>query len=106
MPIELKWAKAKIACQMDPRAIREFELLNLMVTQPHIDPLSLRGLRMPVLVVAGEKDMIKESHTRAIAAPIPGSKLVFLPGDHFVARRNPGAFNSLVLDFLSGRKIL
>ena len=106
MPIELKWAKTKLACQMDPKALREFELLNLMVTQPHIDPLSLRGLRMPVLVVAGEKDMIKESHTRAIAAPIPNSKLVFLPGDHFVARRSPEAFNSLVLDFLSGRKIL
>jgi len=106
MPIELKWAKAKLAGQRDPKALREFELLNLMVTQPHIDPLSLRGLRMPVLVVAGEKDMIKESHTRAIAAPIPGSKLVFLPGDHFVARRNPEAFNALIMDFLSGRKIL
>lgn len=106
MPIELKWAKAKMARQMDPKAVGEFELLDLMVTQPRIDPLSLRGLRMPVLVVAGEKDMIKEAHTRAIAAPIPGSKLVFLPGDHFVARRNPEAFNSLVLNFLSGRKIL
>lgn len=106
VPIELKWAKARLARQMDQKAAREFELLDLMVSQPHIDPLSLRGLRMPVLVVAGEKDMIKESHTRAIAAPIPDSKLVFLPGDHFVARRNPEAFNALVLDFLSGRKIL
>ena len=105
LPIELKWAKAKLASQVDPKALREFELLNLMVTQPQIDPLSLRSLRMPTLVVAGEKDMIKESHTRAIAAPIPSSKLVFLPGDHFVARRNPELFNPLVLEFLSGRKI-
>ena len=102
-PIELKWAKAKLACRMNPEAVREFEMLNLMVTQPNIDPLSLRSLRMPVLVVAGDNDMIKESHTRAIAAPIPNGKLVFLPGDHFVARRNPQAFNTLVLDFLSGR---
>ena len=46
--------------------------------------------------------MIRESHTRAIAAAIPGSRLAILPGDHFVARRNWHAFNPLVLEFLAG----
>ena len=79
---------------------RQFELLDLMVTQPHIDHLALRGLRMPVLVVAGDHDMIYEAHTRMIAAPIPHGKLAILPGDHFVARDNWKEFNPLVLDFL------
>lgn len=100
MPLQLNWAAFKLVSRADPKALPKWELLDLMVTQPHIDPLSLRRLRMPTLVVAGEKDMIKESHTRAIAAPIPGSKLALLPGDHFVARRNWEKFNPLVLDFL------
>mgnify|MGYP002582715147 CR=1 FL=1 len=62
--------------------------------------MALRGLRMPVLVVAGDHYMIYEAHTRMIAAPIPHGKLAILPGDHFVARRNWQTFNPLVLDFL------
>ena len=75
-----------------------------MVTQPNIDPRALKALSMPVLVTAGEQDMIREDHTRAIAAAIPGSRLAILPGDHFVARQNWQAFNPLVLDFLAGGK--
>ena len=44
--------------------------------------------------------MIREGHTRAIAAATPDSRLAILPGDHFVARRNWQTFNPLVLDFL------
>ena len=44
--------------------------------------------------------MILEKHTRLIAASLPNSKLVILPGDHFVARRNWEAFNPVVLEFL------
>lgn len=102
LSLEAKWAMQKVRCAADPSAKAKFEMLDLMVTQPHIDPLSLRSLRMPTLVVAGEKDMITEAHTRAIAAPIPGSKLVFLPGDHYVAQRNWEKFNSVVLEFLKG----
>ena len=85
---------------MQPELEGQFELLDLMVTQPHIDHLALRGLRMPVLVVAGDHDVIAEAHTRMIAAPIPHGRLAILPGDHFVARDNFQQFNALVLDFL------
>ena len=71
-----------------------------MVTQPHIPTEALARLPMPALVVAGERDMIREGQTRAIAAAIPDSRLAILPGDHFVARRNWPTFNPLVLDFL------
>ena len=82
------------------QAKANWELLNLMVTQPHIRPKELGRLTMPTLVVAGENDMIREKHTRLIAASLPNSKLVILPGDHFVARRNWEAFNPVVLEFL------
>lgn len=95
-----RWTWFKALKGVDPRKNADFEMVDLMVTQPHIDPLALRSLRMPTLVVAGEKDLILESHTRAIAAPIPNAKLAILPGDHFLARKNPEKFNSLVLEFL------
>ena len=95
-----RWTWLEVLEASDPGKKAEFEMVDLMVTQPHIDHLALRSLRMPTLVVAGDKDMILESHTRAIAAPIPSARLAILPGDHFLARKNPEQFNSLVLEFL------
>ena len=100
LPIELGWVTLKMLSRFDPKVQAKLELLDLMVTQPRISLLELRKLRLPTLVVAGDKDMIKEAHTRAISASIPTSRLAFLPGDHFLARENPQAFNALVLEFL------
>ncbi len=97
-----RWRELGALPALSEEQRREWELLDLMVTQPRIDPAALRALTMPVLVVAGEKDMIREEHTRLIAASIPGSRLEILPGDHFVARRNAPRFNETVLAFLTG----
>ena len=45
-------------------------------------------------------DMIKEGHTRLIAAHIPDARLVFIEGDHFIAYKCPEEFNKAVLAFL------
>lgn len=44
--------------------------------------------------------MIKEEHTRMIAAGIPDSKLVFIKGNHFIANKNAEEFNRVVLEFM------
>ncbi|MCH4031203.1 MAG: hypothetical protein PUB14_03735 [Lachnospiraceae bacterium] len=44
--------------------------------------------------------MIREAHTRKIAENIPGTRMVILKGNHFVANRHPEAFNQAVDDFL------
>ncbi len=46
-------------------------MLGLMVNDPNIAPAELAELGVPTLVVAGTRDMIKEAHTRLIAASIP-----------------------------------
>lgn len=99
-PIVLGWGLLQVIRQFDKKAQPKWELLDLMTTQPHIRPDSLAALTMPTLVVAGDRDMIREKHTRLIAQSIPNSQLAILPGDHFVARRNWQAFNPLVLNFL------
>ena len=100
IPITAGWCVNGVRRFVAPKYKETWELLNLMVTQPHISPTELGRLTMPALVIAGERDMIRENHTRRIAASIPNSTLVLLPGDHFVARRNWEAFNPVVLEFL------
>lgn len=100
LPIMLQWCLYGWMGFFQKKAWRRWELLNLMVTQPHIRPKKLGQIAMPTLVVAGEGDMIRRSHTQRIADALPDSSLVILPGDHFVARRNWMAFNPVVLDFL------
>ena len=55
--------------------------IKLMLREPDISPESLGNIQIPVLVLAGEKDLIREEHTRLIAESIPHSTLQILPGE-------------------------
>lgn len=100
LSIDIGYLIAKLFARKDPEARKKAELLGLMVHDPNVRPEELSCIQAPTLVVAGTKDMIKESHTRLIASSIPGASLAILPGDHFVANQNPEAFNKAVLSFL------
>ena len=64
----------------DPaEALVAADLLQLMVDHPHIEASSLGVIPCPTCVMAGENDCIVESETRAIAAAIPGARLVIVP---------------------------
>lgn len=101
IPIEIGYRIAKLFAGKSPDAKKNAELLGLMVNDPNVKPEELARIQCPTLVVAGSKDMIKEEHTRLIARSIPGAELVVIPGNHFVANKNPDAFNEAVLRFLS-----
>ena len=99
-PIELGYRAARRAAKRDPRAVRNMELLGLMVNHPHIEPAALRTLEVPTLVIAGTRDLIQAEHTRLIAGSLPQGELVFIRGNHFIAAKNPDAFNEAVDEFL------
>ena len=100
--LELKaagaWASIKPA--RTEKDVRNRELLRLMTREPRISPSELSAIKAPTLVVAGTKDMIRESHTRLIGRSIPGSRTRFIEGDHFIAEKNSAAFNDCVMRFL------
>jgi pimeloyl-ACP methyl ester carboxylesterase len=100
LPIELGYRFAKLFARRSAEARQHAELLGLMVNDPAVRPEELAGIQAPTLVVAGTRDMIKEKHTRLIAASIPNARLVILEGDHFMANKRPEPFNEAVLDFL------
>lgn len=100
IPTTLEYYYLKLFAGKNPELRSQEELLGLMVHDPYIKPKELRRLNMPTLVVAGERDLIRESHTKLIHRNLPNSSLAILPGDHGVAALNPEAFNAVVLDFL------
>ena len=101
IPIEIGYRIARIFACKSPEARKNAELLGLMVNDPNVRPEELSRIQAPTLVIAGSKDMIKESHTRLMARSIPRAELVILPGNHFVANKQPEAFNAAVMRFLS-----
>ena len=100
IPIEIGYRIAKVFAGKSSEAKKNAEMLGLMVNDPNIKPEELAQIHCPTLVVAGSKDMIKEEHTRLIAQSIPGAEVAIIPGNHFVANKNPDAFNEAVLRFL------
>lgn len=55
--------------------------LWLMMTQPMMTRRQLSKIKLPVRIVAGEHDLIRPTHTRAIAKAIPGAQLHIVPGE-------------------------
>lgn len=101
IPIVLGYAVASVVSLFDQKAVPKRELLGLMVKEPHLIPEQLSSLSMPTLVIAGKRDMIKDAHTRSIAAAIPNARLRIIPGDHFIASKESRRFNCEVLAFLN-----
>ena len=85
-PIEIGYRIAKMFSKKSDKALHNAEMLG--------------HLTMPVLVVAGTKDMIKDSHTRLIYKNLQNAQLSIINGDHFVANKNADAFNKVVDEFL------
>ena len=104
IPIEIGYRIARLFAGMSPKAKRNAEMLGLMVNDPNVKPEELARMQCPTLVVAGDKDMIKDQHTRLIATSIPGAALSIIPGSHFIANQRPEAFNEVVLRFLLSRE--
>lgn len=100
LPIEIGYRIARHFVKRSPKAKRNVEMLGLMVNEPNIDPRELSRITAPTLVICGTRDMIRESHTREIAAGIPNAELTIIRGDHFIANKHPEAFNRAVDAFL------
>ena len=100
LPIEIGYRIARHFVKSSPKAKRNVEMLGLMVNEPNIDPRELSRITAPTLVICGTRDMIRESHTREIAAGIPNAELTIIRGDHFIANKHPEAFNRAVDAFL------
>ena len=66
-----------------------------------VEALGLAALRLPVLVLAGERDPGSLAPSRTLARAIPSAELVVIPGaGHVVNLAAPAAFAAALLGFL------
>lgn len=70
---------------------------RLMEFQPQITKDDLQKIKVPVLVISCDRDLILEEHTLEIYKGIPKSNLCIFPGEnHRMTRNNPELFNKTV----------
>ncbi|MBB6331732.1 pimeloyl-ACP methyl ester carboxylesterase [Chryseobacterium sediminis] len=85
----------------DPKKFNEQRLLKIMLTQPHITRKDLNKIGSRVLVIAGDKDVIKPEHTELIAKEIPNAELkIYNNATHMIPFENADQLNTDILNFL------
>lgn len=78
------------------------QLAGLLVDQPNIATKDLSKIKAKVLIIAGDKDIIKNEHSVEIFENIPKAQLCIMPGEtHFAPASSPEVFNALANKFLS-----
>jgi len=78
-PQGLKWYWLKLFSLLE--AVNHDPKLLMMLKEPQITARELESIPVPVLLLAGERDMVRESHTRYLASKIKDSRLNILPGE-------------------------
>ena len=74
-------------CLYNKKARKTFRLSCLMLRQPQISYDDLKNIHVPVLVMAGEYDMIKKADTLRIGESIPYCVVkIIKQGNHFLLR--------------------
>ena len=79
-------------------------LVTLMLAEPSIDPEDLKKITIPVLVTAGEHDLILLSETEKISASLPDTEMKIVEGeDHGSYIEGSEIIGGLLIDFLRRR---
>ena len=84
-----------------PSETTNLRLIELMLNEPNITKSELNKIQNPVLVIAGEKDEVKEEHTKEIQQNIKNAELLIIPNStHYVPFEQPKVLNEAILKFL------
>ncbi|GGC66976.1 alpha/beta fold hydrolase [Hoyosella rhizosphaerae] len=88
-----------------PCVRRTVARLSLMVDHPQIDPVDLRRRQIPVLVMAGERDVIRAAHTGLIATSLPKGRALIMSGaGHDVPMTHAKQCAQASLDFFTTKE--
>ena len=99
------WARKEMdsmpsEAKQTPEGKRELKLLQMALTEPHIDPKALETITVPTLVLAGDHDTIRDEHTLDIFHHLPNAELCIFPGaTHAIPYDDPVLFNMAVDHF-------
>ena len=100
---DLKWIDKKInQGDTSGNLVRQKSQITLMDKYPNISNKELTKIKAPVLVMAGDGDIIKLEHILEIYQNIPKAQLFIMSGaTHFMLREESSLFNQIVERFLN-----
>ena len=77
--------------------------MAMMTTEPTLATDDIARLRHPTLVLVGDDDVVRLSHTVALYEALPAGRLCVVPGaSHAVVMEQPGFVAAVIEDFLLG----
>ena len=77
--------------------------IDMLVSEPTIPMADLAAITAPTLVLQGDRDEVRLSHSVEVVATLPDARLAVLPGTHALPLESPALVNALLLDFLAAR---
>jgi len=103
-PADLKEMKKSLEKKLITE--RDKTLLRMMLNQPNIAYSELKKIQCPVLVMAGDKDMIRAEHTLKIYQSLSSASLCIFPDSyHHALIQHPALFNETVMTFFSKKPV-
>lgn len=73
---------------------------RLWLTQPQWKPALLSAIRAPVLILSGDRDVIRTEHSAAMLRALRRGQLAVIPGStHSVLKEKPDLVNRILLEF-------
>jgi len=70
-------------------------------SEPDIPVVDLQKIQCPVLVMAGDDDVIRHQHTIDLFEALPLGQLAIVPGtSHILPKEKPGLVNLIITEFL------
>lgn len=101
IPTIISYFLCSLAAKLDSQNSMHRDILAIMVKEPKISEKNLEKITAKTLVMVGDNDMIRFSHTKKIVKAIKNSELeVIKNSDHFIPYKKPEEFNKAVLNFL------
>ena len=75
--------------------------MKLWPSEPEIPLEDIKNIQCPVLVMAGDDDVISHAHTVELFEALPLGQLAIVPGtSHILPKEKPGLVNLLITEFL------
>lgn len=100
---ELLYWTTKIFSFTSARLRRYLQIQRLLIQDLPLEWSDLETIGAPTLVISGDHDVVRQTHTRKIAASFPNSELTILHGGHSFGRKYPITFAKKVTDFIKHR---
>lgn len=101
LPPKTREKKAAISPNPQRDALVFKKQMNLMLKYPHIKPEELANIKIPVMVMAGDHDLIREEHTIKLFQSLPNSYLGIIPGaSHIAPFEKSELVNPIIINFL------